>query len=83
MTRWAAPAGACDGRYRLRLGAMTAHADEDFDPEHPDVQHEERGESTDDPADAQMGYGTELNPGELPAEIPGAPGELPAPEVPF
>jgi hypothetical protein len=50
---------------------MTAVWDEDFDPAHPDLQHEAPGESTDDPSDTAPVQGTEADPGELPAELPG------------
>jgi len=47
---------------------------EDYDPEHPDLQHEQPPvESTADPADTAPPEGEDDNPGELPAEIPDAP----------
>jgi len=52
---------------------MNGHDDEDFDPEHPDLQHEQPPvESTDDPEDMAPGEG-ETDGGELPADIPDAP----------
>ena len=52
---------------------MTGHDNEDFDPDHPDLQHEPPEDVTDDPADTEPGEG-ETPTGDLPAEIPG-PGE--------
>jgi len=46
---------------------------DDFDPEHPDLQHEvdtHPGEATDNPADTAPAEGVEPDPGELPAELP-------------
>jgi len=47
------------------------HWDEDFDPEHPDLQHEQPPvESTDDPADYEPDDSEETAPGDLPPELP-------------
>ena len=51
---------------------------EDYDPQHPDLQHEQPPvESTGDPADSEPPEGTEDDPGDVPVQIPDPPpGEL-------
>jgi hypothetical protein len=51
-----------------------AHNDEDFDPDHPDFQHEPPEVCTSDPADLAPGEG-EADPGDLPGTIPDPPPE--------
>lgn len=47
-----------------------SHDDDDFDPDHPDLQHEQPPtETTADPADTEPGEGEETDPGELPGSI--------------
>jgi hypothetical protein len=44
----------------------------DYDPDHPDLQHElpeHEGESTTDPHDLDPPEGVETDPGELPSEL--------------
>jgi len=48
---------------------MTETVNDGYDPDHPDPQHEEPGESTDNPADTRPGKGT-ADLGETPAELP-------------
>lgn len=49
---------------------------EDYDPDHPDLQHEPPEVCTEDPGDFEPGEG-KTEGGELPAEIPDPPpGEL-------
>jgi len=48
------------------------HWDTDFDPEHPDLQHEQPPlETTDEPDDFEPDDSEETAPGELPSDIPG------------
>lgn len=55
-----------------------SHDNADYDPDHPDAQHEQPPtESTDDPADTQPGDGDDPDAGELPGEIPGTDQEYP------
>jgi len=52
--------------------------DTDFDPDHPDLQHEQPPtESTDDPADFEIGHGEQADPGTLPYDLPAAPQDMP------
>lgn len=62
----------------LRLADKAAELDVD-DPACPDPAHYGPDPLTSDPADTQPGQG-EGDPGELPADIPDAPGQLPEPE---
>ena len=59
---------------------MSEHWDTDFDPEHPDLQHEEPGDATSDPADIEVpATGEESDRGSLPEEIPETDEEFPTP----
>jgi hypothetical protein len=46
-----------------------SHDDEDFDPDHPDLQHEPPEEPTEDAADVEPGVGEETEAGQLPENI--------------
>lgn len=65
------------GRHRMSESEFDhSHDDQDFDPAHPDAQHEQPpAESTEDPADTEPSQGEETDPGDLPGSIPDVPPE--------